>query len=292
LQQQIAIVQKNIKTQEDTLRLTRVRYEAGLDTDLAVSRAEALVASTRSQIPPLESELTQTMHRIEILLAQSPGALTKELSAEAPLPEPPLEVLVGLPTDLLRRRPDIRQAERELAAATARIGVATADLYPDFSLAGTFGLQSIKFADLAKGASRFWSIGPALTYPLFDAGRIRANIRVQNARQEQALVAYERSLLNALGDVENALTAYGREQSRRSTLADAVNSNQRALNMANDLYTKGLTDFLGVLDAERSLLQSQNEQALSQAAVASNLIALYKALGGGWEAMEPADFSF
>ena len=194
---------------------------------------------------------------------------------------------MGLPAELLRRRPDVRQAERQLAAATARIGVAEADLYPKLSLTGSLGLESVKLADLATGASRFWSIGPTLSWPIFDAGRIRANIAVQDARTEQQLTTYEQTVLRSLEEVENALVAYSREQVRHAQLAEAVEANRRAVELSNELYIRGLGDFLNVLDSQRALFASESDLAQSEATVSTNLVALYKALGGGWETIAP-----
>ncbi|HWP57002.1 MAG TPA: efflux transporter outer membrane subunit [Candidatus Acidoferrales bacterium] len=283
LQRRLAVARANLKTQQETLELTRVRFAAGLASDLDVAQAESQVKTTEAQIPTLESSLKQAAHRLSVLVAQEPGALWSELSTEAPIPALPPEVLVGLPSELLRRRPDIRRAERQLAAATAEIGVATADLFPKFSLTGTAGLQSISASDWFTGRSRFWSVGPTISWPVFDAGRIRANIEVRNARQEQALALYEKTILTALEDVENALGNYSREQARYRSLLEAVAADRRAVQLANELYIRGLNDFLNVLDAQRSLLSSESELAQSEAAMAANLVALYKALGGGWE---------
>jgi NodT family efflux transporter outer membrane factor (OMF) lipoprotein len=207
----------------------------------------------------------------------------KELSGRAPVPAGPPAVPVGLPSDLLHRRPDIQQAERQLAAATARIGVAKADLFPQFSLTGDVGLESIYASDWFTAGSRYWTAGPMVQWRIFDAGHIRANIHLQTARQEEALAAYEQALLAAFEDVENALTAYAHEQVRRQSLARAVEADQKAVRLAEDLYRHGLADFLRVLESQRSLYQSQDALIESDQAVSSNLIALYKALGGGWE---------
>jgi NodT family efflux transporter outer membrane factor (OMF) lipoprotein len=190
---------------------------------------------------------------------------------------------VGLPSDLLRRRPDVQAAERKLAAATARIGIATADLFPKFSLTGSVGFESVGASDWFTAGSRFWSAGPTVQWKIFDAGRIRANIRVQDARQEQVLANYEKVVLTSFEEVENALTAYAKEQTRRQALADAEKSSQESLHLANQLYTEGLVNFINVLDAERSLFQTQDALAQSDLAVTKNLIALYKSLGGGWD---------
>jgi multidrug efflux system outer membrane protein len=282
-QHRIAVARANLKAQQETLELNKVRFEAGLASDLDVAQAEGQVNITAAQIPALESSLKQAAHRLDVLLGLQPGALWADLSSERAIPALPPEVLVGLPSELLRRRPDIRRAERQLAAATAQVGAAIADLFPRFSLTGAAGLQSISASDWFTSGSRFWSIGPTARWPIFDAGRIRANIEVRNAQQEQALRQYEKVILTALEDVENSLVNYSREQARHRALTDAVAANRRAVTMANDLYTNGLVSFLNVLEAQRSLYASENELAQSEAAMASNLVSLYKALGGGWE---------
>jgi multidrug efflux system outer membrane protein len=283
-QRQIIITQDNIKTQRDTLDLTRSRYNAGLTSEIDVLRQEAQLTSTQSQIPTLESSVKRSIHSLGILLGKEPGALLEELSKNAPIPGIPPEVPVGLPSDLLRRRPDVRSAERELAAATAQIGVAVADLFPRFLLTGSAGRQSERFSDLGLGASKLWNVGPSIHWPIFQGGKIVANIKVQNARQEQALAFYEQTILTSLGDVENALVDYSKEQIRHHSLAESVEANLRSVTLSNELYTRGLIDFLNVLDSQRSLYASQFQLVQSEQSVVLNLVALYKALGGGWEA--------
>lgn len=283
VQRQISITQNNLRSQQDTLDLTKDRYTVGLTNEIDVLRSQALVSSTQSQIPTLESQAKRSIHRLGILLGNDPGALISELSQDHPLPQVPTEVPVELPSDLLRRRPDIRTAERQLAAATAGIGVAVADMFPKFSLTGSLGRQAEDSSLLSHGTSKFWNFGPTIQWPVFEGGRIRANIKVQNARQEQALALYEKTILIALEDVENSLVDYAQEQIRRSSLASAVESNLSSVTLSRELYTQGLTDFLNVLDAERSLYVSQNQLVVSEQTVVTNLIALYKALGGGWE---------
>ncbi|MDH4099603.1 MAG: efflux transporter outer membrane subunit [Nitrospirota bacterium] len=283
LQKEIAITRENIRLQQETLELVRARYTAGLNSYLDVTRAEQLVANTTSQLPTQEITLKQTIHRLGVLLGQEPGALMAELEEAKPIPATTNSVPVGLPSELLLRRPDIRQAERELAAATARTGVATADLFPRFSLTGSFGLQGGEARDLGFSSSRFWSVGPTVRWPVFDAGRIRANIKVQNERQEQALTLYEQTVLRALEDVENSLVAWQREQARRESLTQAVDAGRQSLAMSSELFTKGLINFLDVIEVEKSLVEAESQLARSESAVSSNLVALYKALGGGWE---------
>lgn len=281
-QRRLAVARANLKTQQDSLDLTRVRFEAGLASDLDVSRAEAQINTTAAQVPTLESLLKQAAYSLDLLLGLAPGALWQELERELAIPSLPVEVLVGLPSDLLRRRPDIRSAERQLAAATAQVGSAIADLFPKFFLIGTAGLQSISASDWFSGQSRYWSIGPTVSWPIFDAGRIRANIEIRNAQQEQALNQYEKAVLAALGDVEKSLVNYSQEQTRYRSLSDAVAANRRAVEMANELYVRGLSDYLNVLDTQRALYVTESELAQSEATMAANLVALYKALAGGW----------
>jgi NodT family efflux transporter outer membrane factor (OMF) lipoprotein len=283
-QRRVAITEQNIAAQRDALDIIRARFDAGLSSELDVSRSAALLATTASQAPALESSLQRAVHRLGVLLGAGPGALLDDLRQQAPVPTPPPQVPVGLPSDLLRRRPDIRRSERQLAAATARIGVATADLFPKFALTGTAGLQSLSTGDLFGSGSEFWTAGPAFTWRLFDGGRIRANIRVQNERQRQALAEYEKTVLTSLEEVENALVAYAKEQVRHRALQEAVTANRRALDLASELYLRGLVDFLNVLDVQRALYLDEDLAAQSEGAVAANLVALYKALGGGWEA--------
>jgi outer membrane protein, multidrug efflux system len=283
LQRRLEVAQENLRAQQDTLGLTKVRFDAGLASDFEVAQSEGQVNTTAAQIPALQSALKQAAYRLDVLLGTQPGTSWDELAKTAPIPALPPQAHVGLPADLLRRRPDIRSAERQVAAATAQVGAATADLYPRFSLLGSIGLQSISASDWITAQSRFWSIGPTISWPVFDAGRIRATIEIRNAQQEQALRQYEKSILTAFEDVENSLVNYGNEQSRYRSLLEAAAANRRAEQMANDLYIQGLVPFLNVLDAQRALYATESDLAQSEANMAANLVALYKALGGGWD---------
>jgi NodT family efflux transporter outer membrane factor (OMF) lipoprotein len=285
-QRRLAIADENINAQSNALAITQDRFAKGLTSDLDVEQASTLLATTKAEVPTLESSLQASIHRLGVLLGQQPGALLAELSNAAPIPAAPPVVPVSLPSELMLRRPDIQRAERQLAAASANIGVAKADLFPKFFLTGVAGFESISTSDWFTGGSSFWSAGPTVQWRIFDAGRIRANIKVQNARQEQALAAYEQTVLTAFEDVENGLTAYANEQIRRRSLEDAVSSSRKSLDIADKLYANGLTDFLHVLDAERSLYQAQDALAQSDRAVSANLISLYKSLDGGWEIAE------
>ncbi|MBI5092429.1 MAG: efflux transporter outer membrane subunit [Candidatus Hydrogenedentes bacterium] len=288
-QSRLAITHKNIAAQAASVTLTRDRFQAGLTSELDAVRAESLLATTQSQLPALESHIQGAIHGLGVLMGKDPGALLEELSTAAPMPAAPGEVPVGLPSDLLRRRPDIRQSERELAAATARIGEAMADLFPKFSLTGAFGGKSGDLGNVFSNANQLWSLGSTVRWPLFDAGRIRANINVQNARQEQAAIAYEKSIMTALEDVENALVAFAKEQVRRDLLDKAVKANEHAVRLANERYVQGLESFLSVLTAQQQLFQTEDQLVQSQSFVLTDLVSLYKALGGGWETHEPQE---
>jgi multidrug efflux system outer membrane protein len=282
-QRRLAVTRDNIKTESDTLDLTRDLNEHGLRSDLDVQQATALLAATQADVPSLENGFETAAHDLAVLLGQPPGAIESELTNAEPIPAEPPSVPVGLPSDLLQRRPDIGQAERLLAAATANIGVAKSDWFPKFSLTGDIALQSISTADWFTAGSRLWTVGPTAQWRLFDAGRIRANVHIQTARQEEALAGYEQTVLSAFEDVENALTTYAKEQVRRESLARSRDASRKALDLAKDLYGKGLTDYLHVLDAERDYDQSEDALVLSEADVSLDLVSLYKALGGGWE---------
>jgi multidrug efflux system outer membrane protein len=286
-QKRLAATKGNLEIQQETYSLTQSRYQAGLDDELAVQQARSNLESTRSQIPTLRTSLEGAMNRIAVLLGEQPGALHEELQQEGPVPAAPLKIAVGVPADTIRNRPDIRKAERDLAAQTARIGVATADLYPKFTLSGSIGIEASSLGNLVSAGSRTFSIGPRITWPIFDAGSIRANIEIQSAVQEQTMIQYESTVLNALEEVENALVAYAEEQIRMTSLEEAVDAAKQALDLAQYKYQTGLIDFITVLDAQQSLLTYENELVQSTGAITSNLVRLYKALGGGWTNMAP-----
>ncbi len=287
-QQQSRIARESLAAQQDTLALVRARRAGGMATDLDVERAEAQVEGTASRLPPFDTAGKTALHRLGVLIGAAPGALADELRSDGPLPTASEQPPVGLPSDLLRQRPDIRSAERAVAAALARREAAVADLYPRISLLGTVGLASVAAGNFFSGASALWSIGPSITWPIFRGGQIVATIEVRDAQQQQALIAYRRAILNGIEDAENAMAAYRHEQTRRASLARAVAAEQRAAAYARDRYVGGLTDFRDVLSAQRSLSQAQGELAQSEAATSLGLVALYKALGGGWTASASA----
>ena len=283
LQLRLVVAEKNISTQQETLEVTQARSKAGLATDLDVERALAQLEATRSGVPSLQSGIQGEIHRLSVLLGEDPSALVGELSASAPVPVTPPEVPVGLRTELLERRPDLRESEAEIVAATARVGEAKAEYFPRFVLLGTAGRQAAQLHDLTLGVGNFFSAGPAISVPIFTGGRIRSNIRVQDARLQQSVLRYRSAVLSALEETENALVNYSNEQSRRERLEDAVRANEEAVTLSNDRYRAGLTDFLSVLDAQRELYANEDLLAQSRTAQTLDLIALYKALGGGWQ---------
>jgi multidrug efflux system outer membrane protein len=282
-QEQIAIAQDNLKSEERTAELTRKKLAAGFVSALDVANAEAQVATTASAIPVLEISATQTIYALSVLLARAPGDLLEQLSTPRPVPLTPPQVPVGLPSDLLRRRPDIREAEAQLHAATAQIGVAKADYFPQFSLTGNINYQSDLVRTLFAGSSRLWGVGPSVTWNIFQGGAISANVRLQRELTTEAYLTYRKTILTALQEVENALVAFAKEWDHRQALNEAVVQNRRAVDLSNQLYAQGTIDFLTVLDAERSLYASQTALSQSKESISTDLVALYKALGGGWD---------
>jgi len=282
-QVQSQIAEQNLHDEQDTLDLTRSRYRAGFATDLDVARQAAEVASTAATLPAYEAEVREMIHALGVLLGQDPESLSVELSTFSPLPPVPPVVPVGVPADLVRRRPDIRRAEQQLAAASARIGVATADFYPKFSITGSFGLDSSQIKELFDWNSHYFALSPGITWPIFDAGRIHNNVEVQKALAREAMTTYQLAVLGAIREVEDSLASYRTEQLRRQSLFEAVNESQQAVELARQQYEKGVIDFLEVLDTQRTLLEAQNVLAQSDSAISLDLVTLYKALGGGWE---------
>lgn len=287
-QNQMAVARKNAENQRFTVELTEARLEAGVGTEFDTARAKAQLDTTLATIPPIDSLIRQDVHRISVLTGQLPAALNAELLEPAPLPHPPEIVKIGRPADLLRRRPDIRAAERTLAAATSRIGVATGDLFPKVTFVGSFNLESSSFTGLGAAGSGAYSFGPRITWAALDLGQVYARIKAAGARAEASLAQYEQSVLNALEETENALVVYGRVRQRQALLASAAAESLKAYQLAHLRFDEGVENFLNVLDTERRLLEDQREYAQSETATASALVALYKALGGGWEVFAAA----
>jgi len=290
IQSRLRYAQQNIDSQRETLKLTEDRFNAGITPELDVTQAKLNLANTESEVPSLRLAEIQAINRIAVLLGQFPQSFKGQLRAVSPIPTPSEQIPAGLPADLLRRRPDIRRAERELAAQTAGIGVATADLYPSFSLTGTFHLKAESPSDMTNMSSRAYSFGPGLKWNIFSGNRVRNNIKIAEARTEQAAVRYERAVLGAVEEVEAALTAYMQEHERRDALDRSTAASQKAVELVESLYRNELTDFQNVLDMQRTLFLQQDKLAVSRGQVVLSLIRIYKAIGGGWspDALEQA----
>ncbi len=279
------VAYKNLSIQEETYQISQARYISGLSDGMAVQQAKYNLENTRSQIPGLKISLEESKNRIAVLLGETPGSVHEVLNQRGPIPISSLEIAVGVPADVLRRRPDIRRAERKLAAQSARIGAATADLYPKLTLSGSIGFEAFDPEKLFLAHSRSYGFGPRITWPVFRAGSIRSNIEVQSALEEQLLAKYESTVLSALAEVENQLTSYIQEQSRRQSLKEAINAAMQATDLAKARYQAGAIDFTGVLDAQRSLLSFEQSLIQCEGNMISSLVRLYKALGGGWSSM-------
>ena len=283
-QQRLEVARRNVANQSESLELTRARLEGGTGTELDTSRASAQLSATRASIPPLEAAVARAIHRIGVLVGREPGALRAELALPADLPVVPELVAVGDPAQLLRRRPDIRVSERELAAATARIGVAVADLFPRVTFVGSVGYAASSFSGLGDSGSATRLIAPGISWAALDLGHVRAAIAAARARGDGALAVYEQTVLRALQETEDALVTHARARDQLVELAAAAGASQTAARLARLRYENGAVDFLQVLDAERSQLQAEDSLAQSRADAATSLVAVYKALGGGWNA--------
>jgi len=282
-QQRLRVVRVNAGLQQETCDLVRSRAESGLTSELPLQQSLYNLEKTRSLIPPLEASLEAYANALALLVGAFPGELHGQLEAEQDIPSAARWTLEAIPSECIRMRPDVRAAERQVAVASANVGVATADLYPKFSLLGSIGLGSVKAADLFSGDSVMYSLGPQVSWPIFRGGSIRNNIRAQSAVQEQALAGYEQTVLGAVRDVRDVLVAYDREYARYEALSAAAEAAQKAVTIAEDLYKRGLTDFNNVLDAQRSLMGLQESLVVSRGTISQHLVSLYKALGGGWQ---------
>ena len=282
LQDQLALTERNADNQVRSVKLTRTRLEAGRGNELDTSRAEAQWQTTLASIPTLQASIATTTYRLSVLTGRQPTALVERLSPQASIPAlPPLNA-IGTPEQLLRRRPDIRVAERRLAAATARIGVAMGDLFPKVTIVGEVGYWAPTFGDFGDKEARFFSVGPSISWAAFDLGRVRARINSSKAQTDAALAGYEGAVLNALEDTEGTLITYGRSQSRREALQVAAAASDKAADLAHRRFEGGLIDFLEVLDAERTALSAELLLSQSRTDAATSLVAVYKALGAGW----------
>lgn len=285
-QKRIAITEDNIRLQSKTYDLIRNRFESGEASEFDLSRARGQLLTTEARLPNLHADLRAGIYRLSILLGQTPGALLGEMTASRVLPSPPDRIPLGQSSELLLRRPDLRAAERDLAAATADIGAATADLFPRFTLLASAGRSSASTADLTSPLSNRYNATQLIEWPIFQGFALQARIQAQEAEAQEALARYEQAVLQALADTESALVRYLNERQTNAILQDALISRQRAVTLARALFESGEEDFLAVLDAERELVTAEDEQALAQTRAVLELVTLYTALGGGWEAFE------
>ncbi len=284
----IRIANDNLKIERDILQLAQARQEKGLTSNLDVENAAAQVESTRAQLPSLEQQEARQINALSFLLDLPPDALRGELATGKQVVPRPAKVPIGVPSELARRRPDIRSAEAQLHAATANIGVAVGDFYPTIQLNGSAGFDAVKVASLLNANAIITNVGPSISIPIFEGGRLKATLELRKAQQVEAAIAYHRTVLQAWHEVVNALVAYRTERQRNARLALQVGHLQQALSLARERYNDGVTDFTTVLDTARTLLQAQQDRAQSTTNISINLVQLYKALGGGWELTYPS----
>ena len=283
----LAVAERNLQIATESTRLVRVRFRNGVGTELDLAQAQSQRATVAATVPPLRTQLAALTNAIGLLLGEAPRALEQELSPPAPLPTVPDTVPVGLPGDLVRRRPDVREAEARLHAATAETGVAVANFYPDITLTGLADLNGLRLTDAFTLPARAFDVGPTITIPLFQGGRLTGQLQLRKSQQREAAIAFQKTVLTAWQDVDNALVSYAEAQRRRMQTAEAVKQNEVALRAAQQRYREGASDFLNVVSAEQQLLQSQNNLSTDDTQIATNLVALYRALGGGWEVAGP-----
>lgn len=282
-QQGLAVVEQNLHIAQRSLELTRLQLKEGVATDLEVSEAAAQVAEIQARLAPLQQHSAQLINALSLLLAREPRALQAQLSTPANVPSYTATVPIGLPSELAERRPDIRRAQAQLHAATAAIGVAEADFYPRITLSGNMGFQALQLSDLGSWGSRSFAFGPGLSVPLFEGGRLKGALQLQEGRQQEAGIGFQKTVLRAWHEVDDALVAYQANQRRRDSLLQAVAHNQRALDSVHQQYTQGTVDFLNVLTVQNALLANQAALVDSTAQVSLSLVDLYGALGGGWQ---------
>jgi NodT family efflux transporter outer membrane factor (OMF) lipoprotein len=282
LQERVRLGDQNARLQADTLDIAQFRVQAGLTTELDVYQARTNLESTRAQIAGLQLELSQSLHSLSVLQGEAPTALASALSAATPIPSPPDGVAIGVPAEALRRRPDVRAAERRIAAQAFQADAARARLYPRFSLVGSIGLETLDLARLFVPGASFFRLSPSASWNVFDRRQLKQNVLIGDERATQASREYEAVVLRALREVEDALTAYAQEQIRRDRLAEAVAAAQQTADLATQRYNSGLRDFRDVLDAQRSLVSLQDQLASSRSNVSTAVVRLYRALGGGW----------
>lgn len=285
-QQRLEVAERNAENQRETLRITTARLDAGRGTQLDTSRAQAQLSATLATIPDIESSITRSILRLGVLIGNSPESLMTQLSTVQKLPTLPATQNIGTPELLLRRRPDIRVAERELASATAQIGVAVGDLFPRISFVGRWGFDAVDSGDLGNASSEAYSFGPSIQWAAFDLGRVRQRIKQREAATDRALARYEQTVLQALEETDASMTEYAKAKVKQAHLQDSTTASLEAVTLARARYESGVADFLTVLDAERSALTAEDQLALSQTQTATALLATYKALGGGFRPLD------
>lgn len=282
-QNQLAVLRLTLDNANHNLELTRMRRREGVATELDVSQADAQAAAIEAAVPPLALRVDQLMNALALLVEQPPHALHERLSPITAIPGGPVQVPIGLPSELAQRRPDIRQAEARLHASVAAIGVAEGDFYPRITLSGNVGLQALQWNNLDSGHAGIFGVGPAVRIPLFEGGRLRGQLRLRESQAQEAALAFQKTVLNAWHEVDNAMTAYQAQQTASASLQRASDSARRALRNAQRQYAAGASDFVNVLSAQNAVLASDQARVATQAAVSLALVDLYRSLGGGWQ---------
>lgn len=289
LQERLAIAEYNLGLQKSTVELQQSKVDSGLSDSLALKQAQYTMEQTKAMIPNIEAAIEQTMNALAVLTGEIPGTLEEELAPKKPIPRLDGREYIGIPANAIRQRPDIRQAERLLVAQLARKKSAQADLWPKFYLTGSIGTEAGNWGSLFGGPAKLYSFMPQISWPIFHAGAIRNNIKAQGAIAEQLLASYEQTVLSAVGEVRDSLSSNVKEYERSESLRRGVEAAQAALDVANDKYANGLVDFTNVINAQRSLTSLSEEYVISQGQISANAVALFKALGGGWQPMEEAE---
>jgi NodT family efflux transporter outer membrane factor (OMF) lipoprotein len=267
----------------ESLRIVNIRYERGITNELDVALATRELATLEGQIAPVEAEVKAAQYTLAVLVGEYPENMVAELSKPDLIPTMPAAAAPGIPLELLKRRPDIQQAERELAAATARIGVATANLFPDVTVSASIGSQSQGWGTLPNVSKHIWSFGPGAIWPLLDFGALDAQVEVADFAAKASLANYRSTILNAVQQADSSFDAYEAQEYRMAKLTDAVTAGQRAVDLATARYNRGLTDFLNVVDAQRQFYDLQEQYAEAQVSQGEQFVQLYKSLGGGWQ---------
>jgi NodT family efflux transporter outer membrane factor (OMF) lipoprotein len=283
-EERLELAKKNLELQTETLRITTARERQGLVTELDVQQATTNLGATEALIPILRTGQRRAQNRLCVLMGEPPQRLSQRIKSPGTIPVPPQEVIVGIPAELLRRRPDVRQAERQAAAQSARIGIAEAEFYPHIAITGTIGLQAEHLNQLFESSSLAGAIGPGISWNILNYGRIINNVRAEDARFQQAVLSYRDTVLRANEEVENGIVSFLQEQDRVKSLDKSTRAATRSVELALQQYQKGLTNYQPLLDSERALVQQQDALAESRGSVGMNLVAVYKALGGGWRA--------